>query len=98
MKTNLETYYSNFKSINLKSDNYDGGRKVFNLMKNDLIFIETKFEIDINEKDNQILNFMEKIIKFIYLYIDTGSIQNIDINTIKPIILYNNNYYLSKKN
>jgi hypothetical protein len=98
MKTNLETYYSNFKSINLESDNYDGERKVFNLMKNDLVFIETKFEIDSNEKDNQILNFMEKVIKFIYLYIDTGSIQNIDQYTIKPIILYNNNYYLSKKN
>jgi hypothetical protein len=37
MKTNLEAYYSNFKSINLELDDYDGERKSFNLMKNDLV-------------------------------------------------------------
>ena len=98
MKTNLETYYSNFKSIYLELDDYDGERKPFNLMKNDLVFIETKFEINSKERDNQVLKFLEKIISFIYLYNNTSSIESIEQYTIKPIILYNNNYYLSKNN
>ena len=41
---------------------------------------------------------MEKIIGFIYLYNNTSSIESIEQYTIKPIILYNNNYYLNKIN
>ena len=97
MKTNLETYYSNFISIYLELDDYDGERKPFILMKNDLVFIETKFEINSNERDDQILKFLAKIISFIYLYNNTSSIENIEQYTIKPIILYNKDYYLNNK-
>ena len=91
MKTNLGKYYSNFKSINL----YDKDeRKEFNLKKNDLVFVETTFEIE--NKRSKTYDFMIKIIKFIVLYHNVNLITNLNEYTIKPIILYNNNYCLNK--
>jgi hypothetical protein len=94
MRSDLEAYYQNFKSIDL--NDYKGKRKEFNLQKNDLVFIETSFDID--TKKDKILNFMIKICRFIALYENIGLIKNLDEYTIKPLILYNNNYYLQKEN
>ena len=41
---------------------------------------------------------MSKIIKFIELYINTGLIKELNNYKIKPILLYNNDYYLKEKN
>ena len=94
MKDNLDAYYSNFKSIDLT--NIKGERKQFNLKENDLVFVETSF--DFQNKNDKISDFMLKIIKFINLFINANLIQNLDQYTIKPIVLYNNNFYLSDKN
>ena len=111
MKPNLDKYYSNFKSIDLdnfistnkvfKLDQnsvveYNKNRKEFKLNENDLVFIETTFEFESNK--NKVDKFFQKIIKFISLYIDIGLIKNLSDYTIKPIMLYNNDYYLNKTN
>jgi hypothetical protein len=92
MKEDLGKYFSNFKSINL--NNHKEERKDFNLKKNDLVFIETTFDI---ENKNKIDEFMLKIIKFIYLFINIGLIKNLELYTIKPLVLYNNDYILKDK-
>jgi DNA repair exonuclease SbcCD ATPase subunit len=58
--------------------------------------VECSFEIE--NKKNKTYDFMIKIIKFIDLYLDKKLITNLDEYTIKPIILYNNNYCLNKTN
>lgn len=93
MKTNINLYYSNFKSINL--DDYKNNRKEFKLEVNDLVFVEATFEID--SKKDKVLAFMKKIIKFIDLYINEGLIEELNKYKIKPIILYDNDYYLREK-
>ena len=92
MKTNFGKYYSNFKSVNLYNDKSE--REEFNLKKNDLVFVETTFEIE--NKKSKAYDFMIKIIKFIDLYLNVKLITNLDEYTIKPIILYNNNYCLNR--
>ena len=92
MKTNLGKYYSNFKSINIYNDKDE--RKEFNLKKNDLVFVECSFEIE--NKKNKTYDFMIKVIKFIDLYLNKKLITILDEYTIKPIILYDNNYCLNK--
>ena len=94
MKTDLGTYYKNFKSIDLK--NPYGERNNYNLKKDDLIFVETTFELD--TKKNKIYDFMVKICAFIKLYENIGLLKSLNEYTIKPIVLYNNNYYLTKEN
>ena len=94
MKTDLGAYYKNFKSIDLK--NPYGERNNFNLKKDDLIFVETTFELD--TKKNKIYDFMVKICAFIKLYENIGLLKSLNEYTIKPIVLYNNNYYLTKEN
>ena len=94
MKDNLDAYYSNFKSIDIT--NITGERKLFNLKKNDLVFVECSF--DFNKRNDKISDFFIKIIQFIKLFIDAKLIQNLDEYTIKPIFLYNNNINLSEKN
>ena len=90
MKEDLGKYFSNFKSINLNKEE----RKDFNLKKNDLVFIETTFDI---ENKNKIDEFMLKIIKFIHLFINIGLIKDLESYTIKPLVLYNNDYILKDK-
>ena len=83
MKPNLDKYYSNFKSIDLDKfiDNnkvikldqnsvveYNKNRKEFKLNENDLVFIKTTFEYESNK--NKVYKFLQKIIKFISLYIE----------------------------
>ena len=92
MKEDLGKYFSNFKSINL--NNHKEERKDFNLKKNDLVFIETTFDI---ENKNKIDEFMLKIIKFIHLFINIGLIKDLESYTIKPLVLYNNDYILKDK-
>ena len=94
MKADLGTHYKNFKSIDL--NNQKAERKDCILKKNDLVFVETSFEIE--TKKNKIYDFMVKICGFIKLYENIGEIKNLDEYTIKPIILYNNNYYLREDN
>ena len=110
MKPNLDRYYLNFKYIDLdefknnKEINlnkkalikYNNNRKKFNLKKNDLVFIETTFEFE--TKKNKVNQFFKKIIRFIFLYIDVEKIENLSDYTIKPIILYNNDYNLNETN
>ena len=110
MKPNLDRYYLNFKYIDLDDFNnnkeidlnkkalikYNNNRKGFNLKKNDLVFIETTFEFE--TKKNKVNQFLKKIIRFIFLYIDIGKIKNLNDYTIKPIILYNNDYNLTQTN
>ena len=110
MKPNLDSYYLNFKYIDLDEFNknkeinlnkkalikYNNNRKGFNLKKNDLVFIETTFEFE--TKKNKVNQFLKKIIRFIFLYIDIGKIKNLNDYTIKPIILYNNDYNLTQTN
>ena len=95
----LDNFINNNQEINLDSNsiiNYNKNRKIFELKENDLVFVETTFEFE--SKKNKVHQFFTKIIKFIYLYINTGLIKNLNDYTIKPIILYNNDYYLDKKN
>ena len=94
MKDNLDTYYSNFKSIDI--NNITGERKSFNLKKNELVFVECTF--DFEKRNDKISDFFIKIIQFIKLFINAKKIQNLDEYTIKPILLYNNNINLSDKN
>ena len=94
MKPDFGTYYKNFKSIDL--NNQKAERKDCILRKNDLVFVETSFEIE--TKKNKIYDFLVKICGFIKLYENIGEIKNLDEYTIKPIILYNNNYYLREDN
>ena len=70
--------------------------KGFNLRKNDLVFIETTFEFE--TKKNKVNQFFKKIIRFIFLYFNVGKIKNLNDYTIKPIILYNNDYNLNETN
>ena len=93
MRTDIDNYYYNFKSIDLEKGNTDN-RKDFELKENDLIFVETIFDI---EKKNKILSFMYKILKFIYLYVNKGLITLLNNYTIKPLVLYNNNYHIKNK-
>jgi len=93
MKSSINLYYSNFKSIDL--DDYKNNRKEFKLEVNDLVFVEATFEID--SKKNKVLGFMKKIIKFIELYINEGLIKELNDYKIKPIILYDNDYNLRQK-
>ena len=94
MKDNLDTYYSNFKSIDITD--ITGERKHFNLRKNDLVFVECSF--DFGKSNDKISDFFIKILQFIKLFINAKLIKNLDEYTIKPIFLYNNNINLSEKN
>ena len=58
--------------------------------------METTFELD--TKKNKIYDFMVKICAFIKLYENIGLLKSLNEYTIKPIVLYNNNYYLTKEN
>lgn len=92
MNGNMREYFKNFKAIDLM--NYKNERKDFQLETNDLVFIESTFEF---EKGRNILEFMKKILKFIKLYENIGSIKDINEYKIKPIYLYDNNYNLREK-
>jgi hypothetical protein len=87
MKIGLDSYYSNFKSIDVYNKNE---RKKFQLKRNDIIFIEATF--DLETKKNKILIFFKRIIKFVKLYLDIKLIKDLEEYKIKPIILYDNNY------
>ena len=93
MKSDIKEHFKNFKSIDLYNANQDI-RKEFELKENDIVFVETTFDI---EKKNKISDFMNKIVKFISLYINAGLINSLDDYKIKPLVLYNNNYYLRDK-
>ena len=61
MRTDIDEYYKNFKSFDIQKENVDD-REEFKLEENDIVFIETTFDI---EKKNKIKNFLCKIVKFI---------------------------------
>ena len=105
MKENIEGYYSNFKSIDINQynndsinlsliDDYNKIRKEFKLNINDIVFVETTFDFD--TKRNKVEKFFQKIIKFISLYINKNKIDDINNYTIRPILLYNNNFNLNR--
>ena len=90
MRTDIDEYYKNFKSFDIQKENVDD-REEFKLEENDIVFIETTFDI---EKKNKIKNFLYKIVKFIHLYMNKNLITSLNGFKIKPLVLYNNNYYL----
>jgi len=92
IKDDLKEYYKNFKSIDL---DYSKPRKDFKLNKNDILFIEVAFEIEIKKK--KFYDFFLKIISFLTLYKNKGFLNEFKNYKIKPIILYNNNYNIKKE-